>query len=40
MKIKFISNNNLPNEILKLYNLTVLVRSVFHKDNKYYPQMF
>ena len=41
MKIKFNSNNNLPlNEILKIYNLTVLVRSVFQEDNKYYSQMF
>ena len=36
MKIKFISNDNLPlNEMLKLYNLTVLVRSIFQEDNKY-----
>ena len=41
MKIKFNSNNNLPlNEILKVYNSTVLVRSVFQEDNKCYSQMF
>ena len=41
MKIKFNSNINLPlNEILKIYNSTVLVRSVFQEDNKYYSQMF
>ena len=35
MKIKFNSDDNLPlNKILKLHNLTVIVRSVFQKDNK------
>ena len=28
------------NEILKLCNLTVVVRSVFPEDNKYCPQIF
>ena len=41
MKIKFNSDDNLPlNEILKLHNLTVVVRSVFQENNKYYPQIF
>ena len=41
MKIKFSSDNNLPlNKILKLYNLTIVVRSVFQEDKKYYPQIF
>ena len=41
MKIKFNSDNNLPlNKILKLHNLTVIVRSVFEEDGKYYPQVF
>ena len=28
------------NKILKLHNLTIVVRSVFHEDNKYYPKNF
>ena len=41
MKIKFNSNDNLPlNEILKLHMLTIIVRSVFEEDSKYYPQIF
>ena len=41
MKIKFNSDDNLPlNKILKFHNLTIVVRSVFQEDNKYYPQGF
>ena len=41
MKIKFNSDDNLSlNKILKLYNLTIIVSSVFQEDNKYYPQVF
>ena len=41
MKIKLNSDDNLPlNKILKLYNLTIVVRSVFEEDGKYYPQVF
>ena len=41
MKIKFISDDNLPlNKMLKLHMLTVIVRSVFEKDGKYYPKFF
>ena len=41
MKIKFNSDDNLPlGKILKLRMLTVIVRSVFQKDGKYYPQVF
>ena len=41
MKIKFISDHNLPlNKILKLHDLTVVVRSGFQKGNKYYSQIF
>ena len=40
-KIKFSSDDNLPlNKTLKLHNLTVIVRSVFKEDGKYYPQIF
>ena len=41
MKIKFSSDDNSPlNEILRFYNLTIVVRSVFQEDKKYYPQIF
>ena len=41
MKIKFNSDDNLPsNKILKLYNMTIVVRSVFQEDKKYYQQIF
>ena len=39
IKIKSNSGDNLPlNEILKLNKLTVIIRSVFEEDNKYYPK--
>ena len=28
------------NEILKLHNITIVNRSVFQEDSKYYPQVF
>ena len=38
MKIKFDSDDNLPlNKILKL---TIIVKNIFEKDGKYYPQIF
>ena len=41
MKIKFNSNDDLPlSKILKLRILTIIVRSVFEEDGKYYPQVF
>ena len=41
MKIEFNSDDNLPlNKILKLHMLTVIVRSFFKEENKYYPQVF
>ena len=41
MKIKFNSDHNLPlNKMLKLCNVTVIVRSVFQEHGKYYPQVF
>ena len=40
MKIKCNSEDDLPpNKPLKLHMLTIIVRSVFENDNKYYPQM-
>ena len=41
MKIKFNSDDDLTlNRILKLHMLTIIVRSVFEEDGKYYPQFF
>ena len=41
MEVKFNSNDNLPlNKTLKLHMLTVIVRSAFEEDGKYYPQVF
>ena len=41
MKIKLSSDDNLHlNKMLKLHILTVIVRSVFEEDDKYYPQVF
>ena len=41
MEIKFNSDDNLSlNKILKLHMLTVIVRSVFEEDGKYFPQVF
>ena len=41
MKIKFNSDDNLPlNKLLRIHMLTVIVRSVFQENNRYYPQVF
>ena len=41
MKIKFDSDDNLPlNTVLKFRILTIVIRNVFEKDRKYYPQIF
>ena len=41
MKIKFNSDDNLPlNSQLKFLSVTIIVRSVFEEDGKYYPQVF
>ena len=41
MKVKFSSVGDLPlNKILKFRILTIIVRSVFEEDGKYYPQVF
>ena len=40
MKIKFDTEDNLPlNKQLKLHMLTIIVRSVFEEDGKFYPQL-
>ena len=41
MKIKFNSDDNLPlNKTLKLHNMTIVIRSVFEEDRKFYPQVY
>ena len=41
MKRKFNSDDGLSlNKQLKFINLTIIVRTVFEEDGKYYPQMF
>ena len=41
MKIKFNSDDHLPmNKQLKFLSVTIIVRSVFEEDGKYYPQIF
>ena len=41
MKIKFDSDHNLPlNKVLKFHALTIIIRIVFERDGKYYPQIF
>ena len=41
MKTEFNSYDNLPlNKILKLHNMTIIIRTVFQEDGKYYPHVF
>ena len=41
MRIKFNSYNDLPlNKSLKFYSMTIIIRSVFEKGGKLYPQVF
>ena len=41
MKIKIDSDDNLPlYKVLKFHALTIIIRSVFERDGKYYPQIF
>ena len=40
MKIKFNSGDNLPlNKILKIHNMTIVIKSVFQENKKCYPQV-
>ena len=40
MKIKFSSDDDLPlNKQSKFFNLTIIVRTVFEEDGKYYSQI-
>ena len=41
MKIKFSSDDDSPlNTVLKFRILTIIIRNVFEKECKYYPQFF
>ena len=41
MKMKFNSDNDFPlNKTLNLCKMAIIVRSVFHEGNKYFPQVF
>ena len=41
MKIKFDTDDNFPlNKQLKLHMLTIIVRSVFEEDGKFYQQLY
>ena len=41
MKIKFDSDDNLPlNKTVEIPLMTIVVRAVFHQNNKYYLQVF
>ena len=41
MKIRFNSDDNLPIiKLLKFRLMTIIIRSVFSEDDKFYPQLF
>ena len=41
MKIKFKIDDNLPlNELIMFHMLTIILRSVFEEDSKFYPQIY
>ena len=41
MKTKFDSDDNLPlNKMVKIPVMAIVVRVVFHENNKYYPRFF
>ena len=41
MKINFSSDDELPlNKAIEIPTITIVVRAVFHENNKYYPQVF
>ena len=41
MKIKFNADDNLSlNKPLKFHLLTIIVRSIFEEDSKFYPQLY
>ena len=41
MKIKFETNDNLPTgNIVNMHQVTIIIRSVFAQNGKFYPQLF
>ena len=41
MKIRFNSDDELPlNKTIKIPTIAIVVRAIFLKNNKYYPQVF
>ena len=41
MKIKFNSDDCIPsNKVLNISTIIVIIRNIFEKDGKYYPQSF
>ena len=41
IKIKFNSDDELPlNKTIEIRSMKIVVRAVFHENNKYYPQVF
>ena len=41
MKIKFESDNIFPiDKYVNIYTATIVIRAIFAKDGKYYPQLF
>ena len=41
MEIKFSSDDDLPlNTLLKFRTLTIMIRTIFENDGKYYPHIF
>ena len=41
MKIKFESNNIFPTDKdVNIHTATIIIRAIFAKDGKYYPQLF
>ena len=41
MKIKFESNDNLPaDNIVNMHQVTIIIRSIFAQNGKFYPQLF
>ena len=41
MEIKFNLNDELPlNKMIKIPGMIIVIRVVFHENNKHYPQVF
>ena len=41
MNVKFISDDKLPlNKTIEIPTITIVVRTIFLENNKYYPQVF